>query len=250
VSCSQIITQDLWPAGGLIPVGECPVLPAPHLVSKYPGTGHPSGKDWGFYQNASRLGVAIGAGPHRLHDVLAFGYVNLKGGVIQVERLSPLQASLDRLIDPSVQPNEPCATSPKRDPIQVDADPGPIALVRCLATNHRLFLLAVARFLMHYERLSVPMAWNVRVVSPQWPCPLRTARSHKSTAQGRTARPQRPSGHAGGVCILSHVRFDLDLARARGRRRIGSGHLAARRAMGCGFLTIDATHRPRSTPGS
>jgi hypothetical protein len=48
VSCTQIITQDLWPAGGLIPVGECPVLPTPHLVSKHTGTRHPSGKDRGW----------------------------------------------------------------------------------------------------------------------------------------------------------------------------------------------------------
>jgi hypothetical protein len=148
VSRTQIITQDLWPACGLIPVGECPVLPTPHLVSKHTGTGHPSGKDRGFYEDTSRLGVAIGARPHSLHDVLAFGYVNLKSCVIQVEGLSPVQASLERLIDPSVHPNEPCATGTKWDPVQIDPDPRPITFVRCLVTNHRLFLLAVARFLM------------------------------------------------------------------------------------------------------
>ena len=157
MSCTQVITQDLWPAGGLIPVGECPVLPTAHLISKHTGTRHPSGKDRGFNQNTSRLGVTIRARPHRLHDVLAFGYVNFKGGVIQVKRLSPVHASLDRLIDPSVHPNEPCATGTKWDPVQVDADPRPIIFVRCLVTNHRLssFSLWLSSFAT-YTELSVP----------------------------------------------------------------------------------------------
>ena len=149
MSCTQVITQDLWAAGGYIPVRGVSrsANTAPRIETHMSTTsirqrpGLPS-------EHAPRLGVAIWAGPHNLHDVLAFGYVNLKSGVIQVERLSPVQASLDRLIDPSVHPDEPCATGTKWDPVQVDADPAPSISYGCLVTNHRLFLIAVARFLM------------------------------------------------------------------------------------------------------
>jgi hypothetical protein len=74
-----------------------------------------------FDNDASRWPVGVGDRPSILDDEAPLRNVHLERSMVEIERIASLTARLDRLVDPSIHPNEPTSRT-QRKPPEVDPD--------------------------------------------------------------------------------------------------------------------------------
>jgi hypothetical protein len=115
-----VVAQQLRAGHGLAGVGDDPVGPAAHLIAEHAKPGQPPAGHRALDGHASRPAVGVRDRPAVLNDEASLRQMDDERGVVEIERLPPLQARVDGLVDAPVQPDKPAA-SPQRKPVQLDA---------------------------------------------------------------------------------------------------------------------------------